>query len=139
MGRDIEETKSRCSICAKYKPANPCELLIPHVIPERPWSKLGIDIFTLRGRDCLLVVDYFSRYPVVSQLSTKTTSCVNSHLKTCFATHGIPDTAIADNIPFGSNEFAQFAEEWGFEVKTSSPHKAPSDGQSQRSVGTIKH
>ena len=51
MGRDIEETKSRGSICAKYKPANPCEPLVPHVILERPWSKLGIDIFTFRGRE----------------------------------------------------------------------------------------
>ena len=43
------------------KPANSCESLIPHVIQERPWSKLGTDIFTLRGRDYLLVVDYFSK------------------------------------------------------------------------------
>ena len=140
MGRDIEETKSRCSICAKYKPANPFEPLIPHVILERPWSKLGTDIFTFRGRDYLLVVVCFFRYPEVSQLSTKTASCVISHLKTFFATHvhGIPDTAIADNMPFGSNKFAQLAEEWGFEVETSSPHQAPSNGQSERSVGKIR-
>ena len=102
MGLDIEETKSRCSICAKYKPANPYEPLIPHVILKRPWSKLGIDIFTFRGRDYLLVVDYFFRYPDVYQLSTKTASRVISHLKTCFETHGKPDTAIADNMPFGA-------------------------------------
>ena len=131
--RDIEETISRCSICAKYKPANPRQPLIPHVIPEGPWSKLGMDIFAFRGRDYLLVVDYFSKYPDVSKLSTKTVSCVISHLKTCFARHGIPDTVIADNMPFGSNEFSQFDEEWGFQVKTSSPHHASSNGQSEES------
>jgi len=138
MGRDIEDTISRCSICAKYELIIPYEPLIPLVIPERPWSKLEMDILTFRGRDYLLVVDYFSEYPEVSQLSTKTASCVILHLKTCFARHGIPDTVIADNMPFGSNEFAQFVEEWGFEVKTSSPHHALSNGQSERSVGTIK-
>ena len=61
----------------------------------------------------------------------KTVSCVISHLKTCFAILGIADTVIADNIPFGSNEFAKFAEEWGFKVKTSSPHHALSNGQSE--------
>ena len=61
-----------------------------------------------------------------------------SHLKTCFERHGIPDTVIADNVTLWSNEFGQFAEEWGFEVKTSSPHHAPSNWQSERSVGTIK-
>ena len=138
MGWDIEETKSRGSICAKYKPANPCEPLIPHVILERPWSKLGIDIFTFRGRDYLLDVDYFFRCPDVYQLSTKTASRVFSHLKTCFETHGKLDIAIADNMPFGSNEFAQFSEEWSFEVETSSRHQAPSNGKSERSVGTIR-
>ena len=122
MGQDIEDTISRCSTCAKYKPANPREPLIPHAIPERPWSKLGMDIFTFRGRDYLLVVDYFSKYPEVSQLSSKTASCVISHLKTCFA----------------SSQFAHFAKEWDFEVKTSSPHHAPSNGQSERSIGTVK-
>ena len=41
-------------------------------------------------------------------------------------------------MPFGSKQFAQFADSWGFEVKTSSPHHAPSNGQSERSVGTVK-
>ena len=62
MGRDIEETISRCSICANTnKPANSCESLIAHVIQERPWSKLGTEMFTFRGRDYLLVVNYFSK------------------------------------------------------------------------------
>ena len=34
----------------------------------------------------------------IQKLSSKTASCVISHLKTCFARHGIPDTTIADNI-----------------------------------------
>ena len=138
MGRDIEETISRCFTCAKYKPANPREPLIPHQIPQRPWSKLGMDIFTFRGKDYLLVVDYYSKYPEVCHLTAKTATCVISHLKTCFARHGIPDAVIADNMPFGSREFTQFADEWGFEVRTSSPHHAPSNGQSERFVGTIK-
>ena len=83
-------------------------------------------------------MDYYSKYPEVCHLVAKTATCVISHLKTCFARHGIPDTVIADNMPFGSREFTQFPDEWGFEVKTSSPHHPASNGQSERSVGTIK-
>ena len=61
MGQDIEEAISRCPTCAKYKPANPQEPLIPHEIPECPWSKLGMDIFTFKGKDYLLVVGYYSK------------------------------------------------------------------------------
>lgn len=31
-------------------PANPGEPVIPHAISERPYSKLGLDIFTFKGR-----------------------------------------------------------------------------------------
>ena len=77
----------------------PREPLISHGIPQRPWSKLGMDIFTFNGKGYLLIVDYYSKYLEVSHLATKTTACVISHLKTCFARHGIPDTVIADNMP----------------------------------------
>ena len=139
MGHDIKETISRCPTCAKYKPDNPREPLISHEIPQRPWSKLGMDIFTFSGKDYLLIVDYYSKYPEVSHLATKTTACVISHLKACFARHGIPATVIADNMPFGSKQFAQFADSWGFEVKTQvliMLHQM--DKVHERSVGTIK-
>jgi len=109
-----------------------------HDIPQRPWSKLGMDISTFSGKDYLLIVDHYSKYPEVSHLATKTTVCVISHLKTCFARHGITDTVIADKMPFGSKQFTQFAGSWGFKVKTSSPRHASSNGQSERSVGRVK-
>jgi len=61
-----------------------------------------------------------------------------SYLKTCFARHGIPNTVITDNMPFGSREFIQFANDWGFEVKTRSPQHAQSNGQSEILVRATK-
>ena len=96
MGQDIEETISRCPTCAKFKPANPWET------PEHPWSKLGMEIFTFKGKDYPLVVDNYSKYPEVSKLTAKTATCIVLHLKTCFVRHGIPGTVITNNISFGS-------------------------------------
>jgi len=39
--------------------------MLPHPVPDRPWEKLGADYFTLVGKDYLLVVDYFSKFPEV--------------------------------------------------------------------------
>jgi len=116
MGQDIEETTSKCFTCAKYKPATLREPLIPHEIHKRRWSKLGKDIFTFSGGDYLLDVDYHSQWADVPHLATKTATFVISHLvmKICFAKHDIPDTIIADNMPFCSREFTQFADECGF-------------------------
>lgn len=138
MNRDIDEHISQCSTCATYRPKNTKEPLIPHEVPERPWSKLGMDIFTFGGHDYLLVVDYFSKYPEVSILKNKTANGIIDVLKPMFARHGVPDTVVADNMPFASYNLTDFAKSWGFSIITSSPRYPQSNGQSEKFVGIVK-
>lgn len=138
MNRDIDEYVSQCPTCATYRPKNTKEPLIPHQVPERPWSKLGMDIFTFGGHDYLVVVDYFSKYPEVSMLKNKTANGVIDVLKPMFARHGVPDEVIADNMPFSSYNLTDFAKSWGFSIVTSSPRYPQSNGQSEKFVGTVK-
>ena len=111
---------------------------MPHPIPDRPWSKLGADIFDFENRDYLILVDYFSKYPEVARLENKTATGVIQALRPIFARHGIPDTLISDNMPFASYKMRQFAQDWGFEIVTSSPTYPQSNGQSEKFVGTVK-
>ena len=60
-------------------------------------------------------------------------------MKSVFARHGIPDEVIADNMPFSSKECIQFAQEWGFEINTSSPRYPQSNGMSERTIQTVKN
>ena len=55
-----------------------------------------------------------------------------------FALHGISERLIADNMPFSSLKFKNFASEWEIEVVTSSPHYPKSNGLVERNVQTIK-
>ena len=87
----------------------------------KPWSKLGADIITYDGNDYLLIVDYFSKYPEVTCLKSKTAKEIVQKLKNVFSRHGIPDVFMSDNMPFASMEMKQFASEWCFELVTSSP------------------
>ena len=112
--------------------------MLPHPVPEQPWEKVGVDYFTLAGKDYLLVVDYFSKYPEVLQVNGKTADMTITKMKSIFARHGIPNTVVADNMPFGSRAFQQFAKEWGFSIVTSSPTYAQSNGLAERNVQTIK-
>ena len=60
-------------------------------------------------------------------------------MKSVFARHGIPDEVIADNMPFSSKECIQFAQEWGFEINTSSPRYPQSNDMSERTIQTVKN
>ena len=136
--RDIQETVKKCSVCAKLHKPNK-EPLIPSVLPEYPWQKLGSDLFELQGKHYLLLVDYFSRYVEVSKLTSTTANAVITAMKSSFSKYGIPELLITDNGPqYACNEFKEFTEKYDFKHTTSSPHFPQSNGQAERTVQTVK-
>ena len=139
MSADIENMVAKCSICLKYRNQNQKEPLMPHETPDRPWQKLGTDIFELYSKSYLIIVDYYSKYTELCLLRDKTSQSVITSMKSVFARHGIPDEVIADNMPFSSKECIQFAQEWGFEINTSSPRYPQSNGMSERTIQTVKN
>ena len=130
----IDELVSKCSTCQQHQRSNQREPLIPQEVPERPWATVAADIFYYKGRDYLLVVDYYSKYPEVARLSSKNSEAVILAMKDMFARHGIPERLIADNMPFNSVKFKDFASSW----VTSSPHYPKSNGLVERNVQTVK-
>ena len=128
----------QCPVCAKDRVPRR-EPLICSDLPLYHWQRVASDLFTLQGMEYLLVVDYFSRYPEVIKLSSTTSSAVIKALKSIFSRHGIPEELITDNGPqYSSHEFSQFAKTYAFTHTTSSPHYPESNGQSERTVKTIK-
>ena len=59
-------------------------------------------------------------------------------MKDMFARHGIRERLIADNMPFNSLKFKNFASEREIEVVTSSLHYPSSNGLIERNKQTIK-
>ena len=94
----IAEMVSRCSTCAKHRPEKR-EPLLPSSFPDRPWERLGVDLFDLKGETYLLVVDYYSRWVEVKHLSSTTSAAVIRQMKSVVAVHGIPDVVMSDNEP----------------------------------------
>lgn len=60
-------------------------------------------------------------------------------MKAIFSRHGIARRVVSDNGPcYNSREFKQFAESWGFQHVTSSPHYPQSNGLAEKTVQTAK-
>ena len=102
--------------------------MVPHDITGGRWQKLAMDIMTYHGRDFLVVVDYYSKYPEFPQLPGKTAKTILTHTKSMCYRHGIPKEIVSDNMPSGSREFKDFVHEWGIKTTTSSPTYAQSNG-----------
>ena len=138
MNNDIQVKVSSCSHCAIFGNQQAKEPLVPHDIPELPWYTLAMDIMEFQGMNYLVVVDCMSHYPELRQMKGKTANHVVMALKSIFAVHGVPMSVFADNMPFSSQQMLIFAKDWGFTIKTSSPHHHKSNGLAERYVQTIK-
>ena len=139
MNQDIGHTTASCEICLTYRPKQQAEPLMTYPVPDRPFQRVGADLFDCHGKSHIVVTDYFSNYPEVATLQTTSSKAVIAFLKTVFARHGVPCELVSDNGPqFASSEFADFAKEWGFQHTTSSPHYPRSNGLAESSVKVVK-
>ena len=140
LSAQIKVMVEDCTTCSKHRQQHP-EPLMPTPLPERPWQLIATDLFILEKVTYLLVVDYYSRYVEVVALPKSTSSLkIIQALKTIFARHGIPDEVRSDNGPqYHSDEFAQFAKDWGFQHSTSSPRYPQANGEVERAVKTVKN
>jgi len=138
ISKDVENFIQRCPECVKSAP-NPREPLLTTPLPKHPWERVAADLFQLNGSTYLLVVDYFSRYPEVIKLNSTTSKTVISSLKSIFSHHGVPSVLMSDNGPqFDSSYMKEFANTYGFQHVTSSPHYPQSNGLAERTVRTMK-
>ena len=75
LNDQLEKLVLNCELCLKYSHSK-CKqepsLSLGQEVPLYPWTKLATDIFHFEGASYLLVVDYTSRFPVVSKLTSMT-------------------------------------------------------------------
>ena len=72
---------------------------IEHDISTFPWTKLGADLFELKGKSHLVLVDYTTNFFDVSLFPNKRYATVVTHPKRIFSMFVIPKKVISDNGP----------------------------------------
>ena len=131
--KDVERIISRCVTCQKHRNKQTKEPMVITDVPTKPWQKVRMALFHLKGKDYLVVIDYYSNFPEMALLSNTSSSCVITHVKSIFSRHGIPHVAQSDNEPcFNSKEWQRFAEQYDFKHVTSSPLYAQSNGKAEK-------
>lgn len=140
INKDIEQLVKNCSACQEHQPNQRKEPLIPHDVPQTPWTKVASDLFTLKGEDFLLITDYYSKYPVLLKMSNNTKSeTVAKATATIFSLFGPPKEIVSDNGPqYIGEPYQAMCREWGITHTTSSPRYARSNGAAERMVRTVK-
>lgn len=141
MNTNIKEAVTKCEVCAEFQARNASLPMQTHPIPDRPWSRVAADLFTLNSKGHIVLVDYYSDYIEVSPgLKDTKSPVIIKFLKQQFSRHGIPDVLVTDNGPqFVSKEFEAFTREWEFKHVSSSPNHAKSNGKAESAVKIAKN
>lgn len=136
MTKQITVHVLQCSVCLTNCDYNAKE---PFIFPDRPYQKIGVDLFHFDGKEYLLTVDYYSRFFEVDYLPDTRSSAVILKLQVHLSRNGICDILVSDNGPqFSSAEFDQFAKSWGFDHITSSPFHPQGNALAEKGVGIAK-
>ena len=107
--KDIENKVKDCVICQQNSTSQTKEIMHLHDTPKGPWMKLGVNLFEYNKKQYLLVVDYFSKFPIIRKLHSLSTGSIISELKGIFSENSIPETLISDGGPQFRSEFKEFA------------------------------
>jgi len=110
-----------------------------HNIPERPWCKVAVDVFTLCDHSYLVIVYFYSDFWDIDELNSANSSQIITACKRHFARYGIPNQLISDNAAvFIGSDFTSFAKAWEFTHITSSPYYSRANGKVEGAVKIAK-
>ena len=114
---------------------------MPLAVPDQPWAKVGADLFELQGQHYLIFVDYYSIFFELARLGSNTSAtCGIDAVRSQLARHGSPEVLVSNNGPqFSGGEFRTFTQLWDIEHVTSRPRYTQSNGQAERTIGTVKN
>jgi len=140
MDKMIEQKISGCIPCQATSNLPPPPAVKMKDLPDGPWHSVSVDFYGPVGSEYLLVlIDDYTRYPVVEVVTSTSASSTIPKLHQIFATFGIPRTLNSDNgPPFSSSEFLRFANYCGFRHHRVTPRWPRANGEAERFMRNIK-
>ncbi|XP_033731261.1 uncharacterized protein K02A2.6-like [Pecten maximus] len=140
IDKKVQEMCKGCIPCLVSVPKTNTEPLRTTELPEVPWTRVSMDFCGPfpSGSYLMVLVDDYSRYPVVEILSNESARTVIPVLDKIFAMFGIPQKLKTDNgPPFNGNEFQKFEEDLGFKHQKVTPLWPQANGEVERFIRTL--
>ena len=97
MNNQLKQFIATYEACNAFQTKNQKETLMSHEIPNRPWSKVGSDIFEWKREHCLVLVDYYSNWIEFDLMRNQTPAEIINLMQKQFARWGIPEDIVTDN------------------------------------------
>ncbi|XP_055522682.1 uncharacterized protein K02A2.6-like [Wyeomyia smithii] len=142
MDADIEGFVKKCRGCTLVSAPNVPEPMTRRDLPSGPWEDVALDYLgpLPEGQYLLVVIDYYSRFFEVCEMTSISAESTIAELTAIFCRFGFPLTLTADNAPQLSeecNEFSVFCRSHGIELINTIPYWPQINGEVERQNRTI--
>ncbi|GJT08168.1 putative reverse transcriptase domain-containing protein [Tanacetum coccineum] len=149
MKADIATYVSKCLTCAKVKVKHqrPSGLLVQPKIPKWKWDNITMDFVTKlpktsQGYDIIwVIVDRLTKSAIFTPMreTDPLDKLARMYLKEVVTRHGIPVSIICDRDPrFASNFWRSLQNALGTNLDMSTAYHPQTDGQSERTIQTLR-
>jgi len=128
-----------CDSCQEHQVRQKQLPAIP-VLTNAPMEKLGVDVFTYRGKTYQMIVDYHTGYPWVKQLKTQKAEELIAHLQDTCDMFGYPTEIVSDRgSQYMSEDFKGFCQAFNIDHLPGSAHSQWKNGRCERTIGTFEN
>ena len=129
INKGILKQYPSCNTCIKHSKSQRCEPLQSHPTSELPWHMVATDLFEIKNSKYLLLVDYYSRFPILCKLGSTTSKVLVQEMKAVFAELEVPNVIVSDSgLQYIPTEFKDFTKHWQIEHRVLSPRNLQSNG-----------
>ena len=134
IDNDIENVITACTTCQDHLPSNTKETIQQKSRPSYPFKEIAADFCQHAGRYYLVVIDCYSDYlTIISMGRDITATHLIAAVRELISRTAVPDVFWSDGGPqFTSKKFQEFAKQWGFTCRTSSPYYPQSNGRQRQ-------
>ena len=136
----IKAIVNKCAKCLVNCWRNQKEPYIPFDIPIVSWKSIAIDLFIFQDKTYMVVVDLFSRFPVVRHLHGESMKLVLNAFKAIFSNFGITETIISDSGPcYRSQKFQDFCTTFDISHVTGASCNHQANSIAEHAIQIIQH
>ncbi|XP_033109310.1 uncharacterized protein K02A2.6-like [Anneissia japonica] len=137
LDKAVDQVVKSCIQCQAATATPSKEPLLMSKLPKGPWKELSIDLDELPSAYHLVIIDDYSRFPVVEVIKLVSAATVIQRIDKIF--FGVPNVLKSDNgSPFNSRDFQLFANDLGFKRRKITPYWPRANGEAERFMKTIK-
>lgn len=141
LGADVDTAYAQCLACATMQRENPPEPMHRTKLPDKPFEYVAADFFSAGNMPdkVLVITDYYSRFLIAKLLKTTDAAHTSRALTEIFTAYDWPEKLKVDNgPPFNSQEFKNWASNFGISISHSIPLWPRENGQVEENNKGIK-